>query len=99
MVVIGPARAAGSNPKRLDKKGRENPVKIATSTIVVTTDEALEGLAAHDQLAADVAKLRYFTGLTNEETGKALNVSPATAKRHWRYARAWLLRAIDAGKQ
>jgi RNA polymerase sigma factor (TIGR02999 family) len=93
--------------KRLRRSGAWQRVEMkevdltieAPSEDLVALDEALEGLAADDQLAADVAKLRYFAGLTNEEAGRALRVSAATAKRHWRYARVWLLRAMRAGKQ
>lgn len=58
-------------------------------------DQALEGLtrAAPDQ--ARVVELRYFAGLSIEETADLLDVSPATVKRHWAFARAWLYRALD----
>jgi DNA-directed RNA polymerase specialized sigma24 family protein len=41
-----------------------------------------------------VVKLRYFAGMTNEETAKALGVSVATVKNYWTFARAWLFQAI-----
>jgi DNA-directed RNA polymerase specialized sigma24 family protein len=41
-------------------------------------------------------KLRYFAGLTIDEAAEILGISPATAKRHWTYARAWLFREISA---
>jgi DNA-directed RNA polymerase specialized sigma24 family protein len=47
-------------------------------------------LAREDPTAARLVELRYFAGLTVEEAGKALNMSTATAYRHWKYARAWL---------
>jgi len=64
---------------------------------LVALDEALEGLSSHDRLAAEVAKLRCFAGLTHEQTARALGISTRTAERHWSYARAWLLREMDAG--
>jgi RNA polymerase sigma factor (TIGR02999 family) len=55
-------------------------------------DEALRRLEAKDKSKADVVKLRYFAGLTVEETAQALQISEPTVKRHWAYARAWLRR-------
>ena len=55
-------------------------------------DEALGRLEAKDKMKADVVKLRYFAGLTVEQTAKALEISEPTVKRHWSYARAWLRR-------
>jgi RNA polymerase sigma factor (sigma-70 family) len=60
--------------------------------------EALDALAAHDARKAELVKLRYFAGLTNEEVADVLGISVPTAKRDWTYARAWLFRAIaEAG--
>jgi RNA polymerase sigma-70 factor, ECF subfamily len=59
-------------------------------------DDALEALAAVAPEKAKVAELRYFVGLSIEETGDVLGISPATVKRHWTFARAWLYRALDA---
>jgi RNA polymerase sigma factor (TIGR02999 family) len=58
-------------------------------------DDALEALAAVAPDKAKVAELRYFVGLSVEETAEVLGVSPATVKRHWTFARAWLYRALD----
>ena len=58
-------------------------------------DEALGKLQTQDQRKADVIKLRFFAGLTNEETAKVLYISPATAMRDWQYARAWLKREMS----
>jgi RNA polymerase sigma-70 factor (ECF subfamily) len=58
-------------------------------------DEALEALAAFAPAQAKVVELRYFVGLSIEETADVLDVSPATVKRHWAFARAWLLHALD----
>ena len=59
--------------------------------------EALDQLAAHDARKAQVVKLRYFAGLSFEESAALLGVSVPTAKRDWTYARAWLHHAISAG--
>jgi RNA polymerase sigma factor (TIGR02999 family) len=56
--------------------------------------EALEHLAVHDAGKAELVKLRFFAGLTIEETAKVLGLSEPTAKRHWAYARAWLYREM-----
>jgi RNA polymerase sigma factor (TIGR02999 family) len=53
-------------------------------------DEALDRLAAIDPVHARIVELRYFAGLTIEETSEALGISPATVKREWTWARAWL---------
>jgi RNA polymerase sigma factor (TIGR02999 family) len=57
--------------------------------------EALERLAALDPEQARLVELRYFGGLTIEETAEALGVSPATVKREWALARAWLRRELS----
>lgn len=62
---------------------------------VLALDRALERLAALDPEQAKIVELRYFGGLSVEETGEALSISPATVKRHWTIARAWLLRELD----
>ncbi|MHC4751420.1 MAG: ECF-type sigma factor [Planctomycetota bacterium] len=49
-----------------------------------------------DKLKADLIKLRYFAGLTIEQAAEALDISLTTAKRHWRYARAWLYSRMTA---
>ncbi len=57
---------------------------------LLALDQALQALEATDKTSADVVMLRYFSGLTIEETAKAMGVSTPTVKRHWQYARAWL---------
>jgi RNA polymerase sigma factor (TIGR02999 family) len=61
---------------------------------LIEVHQALDALAAHDARKAEVVKLRYFGGLTLEETAAALGLSVCTAKRDWAYARAWLFREI-----
>jgi RNA polymerase sigma factor (TIGR02999 family) len=62
---------------------------------VLALDEALKALAGLDPRKSDVVELKYFGGLTNEETADALNISVETVKRDWRFARTWLLRELD----
>lgn len=64
---------------------------------IVALDEALGKLEESDKVKADLIKLRYFAGLTLEQAAEALDLSLTTAKRHWRYARAWLYNRITAG--
>src|SRR4030095_7306957 len=61
---------------------------------LIALDDALRGLAALDPQQSLVVELRFFGGLTIEETAAALRVSPATVKRDWQTARAWLHREI-----
>ena len=61
-----------------------------TSDELLAMDEALEKLAIADQVKADLVKLRYFAGLTEEQAAQTLKISRATAHRYWVYARAWL---------
>jgi RNA polymerase sigma factor (TIGR02999 family) len=61
-------------------------------------DQALERLSQRDELKANLVKLRYFAGLTIEQTAASLGISPATAKRHWTYARAWLIREMGGAR-
>jgi RNA polymerase sigma factor (TIGR02999 family) len=63
---------------------------------VLALDEALERLAALDPDQARLIELRYFGGLTIEETAEALDVSPTTVKSEWALARAWLRRELGA---
>ena len=57
---------------------------------MVKLDEALTALAEEDPQASRVVELRYFMGLSVEETAEVLDVSPRTVKRNWQMARAWL---------
>jgi RNA polymerase sigma factor (TIGR02999 family) len=58
-------------------------------------DRAIEALTAFAPEKAKVVELRYFVGLSIEETAEVMESSPATVKRHWAFARAWLFRAMD----
>lgn len=61
---------------------------------LVALHEALETLATHDERKSRVIEMRFFGGLTVEETAEALHVSPDTVKRDWKLAKAWLLREL-----
>jgi RNA polymerase sigma factor (TIGR02999 family) len=83
--------------KRAQKRGanfqRQPLDAVAAPEIdveVIALDEALGKLAEADPIKARLVELRYFAGLTGEQAAKVLDISPATADRHWTYARAWL---------
>jgi RNA polymerase sigma-70 factor, ECF subfamily len=66
-------------------------------TDLVALDDALKSLAEFDPRKARVIELRFFGGLTPEETAEVLAVSPDTVYRDWRLAKAWLVRELTAG--
>jgi RNA polymerase sigma factor (TIGR02999 family) len=66
-------------------------------TDLVAVDEALEKLAAADPRKARVVELRFFGGLSMEETAATLGISLRTAHNDWAFARAWLYRALTGG--
>jgi RNA polymerase sigma factor (TIGR02999 family) len=84
--------------KRLRHGGEHRRVDLDTELFIsdqaddslLALDEALSRLAADEPEAAEVVKLRYFAGLTIEQTAAAMSISVRTVNRHWTYARAWL---------
>jgi RNA polymerase sigma-70 factor (ECF subfamily) len=65
---------------------------------LIALDEALERLAAVDPRKARVVELRFFGGLSVEESAEALNVSEVTVRRDWQFAKTWLLRELSREK-
>lgn len=63
---------------------------------VLAVDEALKKLDAEDPEQAQLVMLRYFSGLTTEETAEVLGISTATVERRWRFVRAWLRQQLEA---
>ena len=63
----------------------------------VALDDALRALEAFDPQKGRIVELRYFGGLSVEETAEVLKISPRTVRREWRRAKAWLYRAISGG--
>lgn len=61
---------------------------------LLAVNEALDKLAAQNKLEAELVKLRYFVGLTLEDTAEVLGISPRTADNYWAHARAWLFREL-----
>lgn len=62
---------------------------------IMALDEAISRLEQQEPRAAEVVKLRFFAGLTVEETAQTLDLSERTVKREWQYARAWLFQALE----
>jgi RNA polymerase sigma factor (TIGR02999 family) len=96
-VLVDHARDRGR-----DKRGggvvftalEDEPMAAPSSIDALALDEALDRLAAIDPQHARIVELRYFAGLTIEETSEALRISPATVKRDWTWARAWLCHTL-----
>ncbi len=70
-------------------------VEQALGLDLAALDEALTALAAADARRSQVVELRFFGGLTVEETAEVLNVSPETVMRDWKVARAWLYNELS----
>ena len=87
-------RGGGMCQVTLDGVGSRADMPDEGAVDVIVLDEALERLAAMDPQQARIVELRYFGGLTIEDTAEALDVSPATIKREWAIARAWLRREL-----
>lgn len=77
--------------ERLDLAGEDDGRRL------LELDEALTELASEEAEVSEVVKLRYFAGLTIEQTAAALGISVRTANRHWAYARAWLYQRLSGG--
>lgn len=84
-------RGGGAPHVPLDEN---NPVSEETADEVIALHEALERLADVSERQARVVEARFFAGLSIEETAAALDISPATVKRDWQLASAWLHREI-----
>lgn len=89
-------RRGGGMAKRaaLELQSLPDPASLEQNAGFLLLDEALDKLAKLDEQAAAVVRLRYFTGLTIEETAAALDVSAPTVQRDWAFARSWLKDAI-----
>jgi RNA polymerase sigma factor (TIGR02999 family) len=91
---------AGGDRRRVDLPDVALAVE-GPSDHLLALDEALEKLEKKDKRKAELVKLRFFAGLTNEQAAKVLGISPSTADNDWAYARSWLRLEIgaDAGGQ
>jgi RNA polymerase sigma factor (TIGR02999 family) len=102
LVDAARSRAAAKRGGQADRLEHSTAVNLdalptagaALSAQVCALDEALTALAQIDPRRAQVIELRFFGGLTVEETGQVMQVSPQTVMRDWKLARAWLARAL-----
>jgi RNA polymerase sigma factor (TIGR02999 family) len=84
----------GGSAERVDFDESILIVDDKTGVDLLSLDEALTRLGKIDKQQEQIVELRYFSGLTIEETAEALDVSPATIKRDWRMTKAWLHREL-----
>jgi RNA polymerase sigma factor (TIGR02999 family) len=84
----------GAGAQHVDVDDIEIAAPTKQADELLAMDEALDALALHDARKADLVRLRYFAGLSIEETAEVLGISVPTVKRDWAYARAWLFRHI-----
>ncbi len=87
-------RGDGETALDVDDLARVLTVSVPDERLLAL-DEALQGLAALDTRQARVIELRFFGGLSVEETASVLEISPTTVKREWATGRAWLSRAMQ----
>jgi len=90
--------------RNYQKRGGGAPM-VALDDVIVSSpergadllalDDALQDLARMDNRKSQVVELRFFGGLSIEETAEALDISPETVQRDWRFAKVWLLREIS----
>ena len=92
--------------QRLKRGGRNDRLALEEAMVTAETpgidllalDEALARLEDKDPEKAHLVKLRYFAGLTTSQAADVLQISVATANRHWSYARSWLFQEISKGE-
>ncbi len=88
-------RGGGLRRVELDESGIAGPQQ---DTDLVALDDSLVRLAELDGRKARTVEMRFFAGMSVEETASALGVAPATVKRDWDFARAWLYRDLSRGE-
>jgi RNA polymerase sigma factor (TIGR02999 family) len=98
-ILVEHARA-----KRAQKRGgREDTIFLDETLLpspsrppeILALDEALQELARLDERQAKIVEMRFFSGMTEEETGDVLGISARTVKREWRVAKAWLFKELS----
>ncbi len=91
-ILVDNARRKGARKRGggLERRPLDEVEAPRPDDELLALDEALQTLAATDPVKARLVELRYFAGLTGEQAAKTLGISPATADRHWAFARAWL---------
>jgi RNA polymerase sigma-70 factor (ECF subfamily) len=98
-ILVERARARGAQKRwaGLDRVSMSDSLAVAADPegMLPALDEALTRLEAIDAEQARIVELRFFAGLSIEEAADALQMSPATLKRRWSLARAWLFRELS----
>lgn len=99
-LLINHAQARNADKRRgnaphVTLSAAEDIAEASAEVDLEMLDECLRRLAALDPRGAQVVELRYFGGMTIEEIGEAMALSPATVKREWTVARAWLKRELS----
>ncbi|HVY69190.1 MAG TPA: sigma-70 family RNA polymerase sigma factor [Verrucomicrobiae bacterium] len=85
----------GGGFERVDLEGRDLAAPAADEQLLAV-HEILDRLAHDHPLQAEVVKLRYFVGMTNEQTAEALGISVATVKNYWTFARTWIFNELKS---
>ena len=102
-ILVDAARARRSHKRGgiAPKVDIDHAAVLSTTTdrSILALDEALTAFSEVAPRQAKVVELRYFGGLTEEETVAALNISPRTARRDWHFAKAWLLRELSHSRR
>lgn len=91
-ILVDNARRKGARKRGvgLERQPLDEVAAPQPDDEMLALDEALQTLAASDPVKARLVELRYFAGLTGEQAAEVLGISPATADRHWAFAKAWL---------
>jgi RNA polymerase sigma factor (TIGR02999 family) len=87
----------GGGLERVDVEAVDLPLPMPDDELLAL-DDALNGLLVVDARAAEIVKLCFFVGLTQEQAAKELGISISTAERLWSFARAWLFREMEKAR-
>ena len=102
-ILIDYARSRGAQKRganlRVELEQGDDPAAMSPKqgADIIALDDALTNLSDRDEQQAQIVEMRYFGGLTIEETAEVLKISPATVKRDWNMAKAWLSREMRRG--
>ena len=98
-ILVDHARARQSDKRggSVQRIALEDAISLSSAPDVdlIELDQALRELASFDQQQSNIVELRFFGGLTIEETAQVVGISPATVKREWLVAKAWLFRKLN----